>query len=65
MENFSAVDRAEQKTRLQGKFQPGLKLDVIVGTVYIYIYLLLYIGVVRMRLTLRLHGEIFRPVSAN
>ena len=41
-----------------GKFQPGLKLNVRAGTV-VFLYLLLYIGVLRMRL------RIFSPVSAN
>ena len=38
-----------KKTRLHGKFQPGLKLNVRAGTV-VLLYLLLYTRVLRMRL---------------
>ena len=38
MENFNPVNRAEKKTRLHGKFQPELKLNVRAGTVVFYMY---------------------------
>ena len=51
-----------KKTRLHGKFQPGLKLNVRAGTV-VFLYLLLYTRVVRMRLWIFSPGWNFLSIT--
>ena len=60
--SFSPVAQAEKKTRLHGKFQPGLKLNARAGIV-VFLYLLLYTKVLRMRLWIFSPGWNFLSIT--
>ena len=54
--------RAGKKTRLHGKFQPGLKLNLRAGTVVFYIYCCIQ-GILRMRLWIFSKGWNFLSIT--